>query len=36
MLKKFLFMFFTLLPLNVFAAVDSAVVARAEKYLNAL
>lgn len=34
MLRKFLFMIFALLPLNVFAAVDSSVVARAEKYLN--
>ena len=29
MLRKFLFMIFALLPLNVFAAVDSSVVARA-------
>ena len=36
MLKKFLLMIFALLPLNVFGAVDSAVVARAEKYLNAI
>lgn len=36
MVKKFLFAIFALLPLNVFAAVDASVVARAEKYLNAI
>ena len=35
-MRKILALFLLVLPLNVFASVDASVVARAEKYLNAV